>query len=76
MKTLSAIKAAHPEWKIILTTANFDEIVNCANCGKQIEFAGTYTSKECMTDNGAVGLPVCGKCYFDEAWYKNLKSGN
>ena len=45
---------------------DMNEIVNCAQCLKEIKIGDSYTSKEIHTDLG-FGFAVCSKCY-EEEW--------
>lgn len=40
--------------------------VNCAQCGREIKFGDSYTSKEIHTFSG-FGYSVCEECY-DKEW--------
>lgn len=41
------------------------EIVNCAQCGKQLPHGDAYCSLEVHSDGG-FGYDVCSKCYLGE----------
>lgn len=45
-----------------LFTDNLDEIIACADCGKKIRAADTFTSRTILTDLG-FGFMVCPQCY-------------
>jgi transcription elongation factor Elf1 len=45
--------------------AELDEIINCADCGKQVTYGDCYTSLTIHTNTG-MGYPVCEKCYEKE----------
>lgn len=45
-----------------LYTDNLDEIIVCADCGKQIRAGDTFTSRTILTDLG-FGFMVCPECY-------------
>jgi NAD-dependent SIR2 family protein deacetylase len=55
----------NPKWNLILMRHEMGELVNCAQCGKEIKFGDSYTSKEVHTHVG-FGYPVCDKCYEGE----------
>lgn len=57
------IKAKHPNWKI-LHTENMNTMINCASCGKELQYGDAYTAHCFNTDSGMFGLPICEKCYF------------
>lgn len=63
---LSEIKKAHPDWNVVLMSDDMEEEINCACCGKKFEFGFSYTSFKQLTDNKALGLPVCLECYKKE----------
>lgn len=63
--TLTEIKQLHPTWNVTAFTNDFEEVVNCCNCGKAIMFNDGYTSKQHFTDGGFFGLVECGVCYDD-----------
>ena len=50
---------------------DMNEIVNCAQCLKEIKIGDSYTSKEIHTDLG-FGFAVCSKCY-EEEWERKRK---
>lgn len=50
---------------------DMDEIVNCAQCLKELKIGDSYTSKEIHTDLG-FGFAVCSKCY-EEEWERKRK---
>lgn len=49
------------EWRIPLLPDDTDEWVNCCQCGKEIKFEDSYTSKEVHTNEG-LGYWVCKDC--------------
>lgn len=53
------------EWNTPLHTNDLNQIVNCAQCGKEIKFGDTYTSRQIHNAAG-FGYPVCGECYEKE----------
>lgn len=44
---------------------NMGKQIQCANCGKELLFGDSYTSRTIHTDMG-MGYAVCGKCYAKE----------
>lgn len=54
-----------PEGNIVLYSEDMDELINCAQCGKELSFGEGYTSKEIHTSVG-FGYPVCTDCYDQE----------
>lgn len=50
-------------WKLTLFSCNMDEIINCTNCGKEIEFGDGYTSQRYYSNNG-MAYSECKECYF------------
>lgn len=50
------------DWKISLYEVELDTLVNCCQCGKEIEFGETYTSQEIHTEHG-FGFMVCPECH-------------
>lgn len=69
-KTIDEIKKAHPDWKLVISSDNMDEVINCANCGKKLTFGESYTGIYETTSNGIFGLPVCEDCYFNKEFTK------
>ena len=65
-KTYDMITKEHPDWKIIVNTDDMNQEVNCASCGKKLQFGDTYTGINEVTNEGLFGLPVCETCYFKE----------
>ena len=60
---LSARKVSDEDNYVI--DADLYEIINCADCGKQITYGDCYTSLTIHTNTG-MGYPVCEKCYKKE----------
>lgn len=54
-----------PAKKIKLYTEDMDELVDCANCGKELKYGECYTSRTIHTDVG-FGYGVCENCYQKE----------
>lgn len=69
---LQEIKALHPDWNLKIYSEDMNEIVNCANCGKEIKFGNGYTSLRHFSNSGVFGLPVCKDCYHDELEERHL----
>ena len=44
---------------------DMDELVRCAECGKEIQFGRTYTSMLIHNQHG-IGYAVCPECYSKE----------
>lgn len=44
---------------------NLDRIINCANCGREVKYGETYTSRKYHNPLG-FGYPVCEECYVGE----------
>lgn len=59
------------DWECKAYCEDMDEIVNCAQCGKQLRFGHTYTSIEIQTSMG-FGYGVCEDCHLDEWERQNL----
>lgn len=72
MATRSEIRRKHPDWNVT-GLAPMSRLINCASCGKFIEFGHTYTSLEQTDDSGAFGLGVCGDCYAKEVRESEMK---
>jgi hypothetical protein len=53
------------EWHTPIYSEDMDEIVNCCQCGREIKYGDTYTSKEIHNGLG-FGYPVCSECYEEE----------
>lgn len=60
--------------KYLTYGADMEEIVNCAQCGKELKLGETYTSLEVHT-KGGIGYGVCEECYEKEQKRK-LENGN
>ena len=54
-----------------LANDDLEEIVNCAQCGKELKYGDCYTSLEIHTDMG-MGFAVCEDCY-EEEWQRRKK---
>ena len=52
-------------WHCVTYCEDLDEIINCVQCGREVEFGDTYTSKEVHTSIG-FGYSVCEDCYKKE----------
>ena len=52
--------------KIGLYSNNMNDIIQCINCGKELRFGDSYTSRRYHTGMG-FGYCVCHNCY-DEEW--------
>ena len=59
------------EWNVKTYSRNMKERINCAQCGKEINFGDCYTSLEIHTEIG-FGYAVCEKCYAKE-WKRREK---
>lgn len=53
------------DWTIFLYCDDMDMPVNCACCGKELDFGSTYTSRKIHTRHG-FGFPVCPECHEKE----------
>ena len=51
-------------------SADMEEIVNCAQCGKKVKFGDCYTSQEIHTEYG-FGYAVCKECHRKE-WQRRV----
>lgn len=60
------------EWHCPVSCDDTDEIINCCQCGREIKFGESYTSKE-IQDDYALGFRVCDKCHVDE-WRRKVES--
>lgn len=54
--------------------AELEEIVNCVQCGKAVEYGETYTSLE-IHDLIGLGFAVCKDCY-DQEWKRKVEARN
>lgn len=52
------------DWRCPLM-AELDAKVNCANCGKEVVYGDTLTSRTIHNHIG-LGFPVCESCYSQE----------
>jgi hypothetical protein len=52
-------------WNVSCYEADMTTIVNCAQCGDELEFGETYTSRQIHTEIG-IGFGVCKACYEKE----------
>lgn len=53
------------EWNTPLFTEDMSEVVNCVQCGKEVEYGKCYTSLE-VHNNYGLGFAVCEHCYDEE----------
>lgn len=51
-----------PAVNVKLIAMDLDEHVDCANCGKDMEYGDGYTSRT-IHNNAGLGFPVCEDCY-------------
>lgn len=54
-----------PAVKPALYVEDMEQVVDCANCGKELKFGDTFTSKTIHTHIG-FGYGVCESCYEQE----------
>ncbi len=52
-------------------TSELKDVINCANCGKKVEFGDTYTSLTIHNEIG-LGYCVCEECY-EKEWKERSK---
>lgn len=65
-KTLEYEEYTVPDdWKVKTFSTDMEEKVNCAACGKLMEYGDGYTSRTIHTKNG-FGYVVCEDCYKKE----------
>ena len=50
------------DWNCPLLPRSFQAAINCANCGKAIQFGKSFTSIEVQTAEG-LGFWVCKECH-------------
>jgi hypothetical protein len=50
------------DWHVSTYSENMDEVVNCAQCGREMTFGIGYTSRRVHT-TGGFGYMVCEGCY-------------
>ena len=60
--------------KISLYSNNMNEIIQCINCGKELIFGDSYTSRRYHTEMG-FGYCVCHNCY-EEEWELEVAYNN
>lgn len=58
-------------WNVKTYSSNMKEKINCAQCGKKVEFGNCYTSLEVHTNIG-FGYGVCRRCY-EKEWRRREK---
>ena len=59
-------------WNVKNYSSDMDEIVNCAECGKEMKYGEGFCSRLIHSDMG-FGYTVCTECYFEESLLENLK---
>ena len=59
-------------WNVKTYSDDMEEIVNCAQCGKELPYGETYTSLEVHTHTG-MGYAVCEECNKQE-WQRRRSS--
>lgn len=57
---------------ISLYSNDMNQIIQCVNCGKEIRFGDSYTSRQYHSEMG-FGYCVCDQCYKKE-WELELKA--
>ena len=60
--------------KISLYSNNMNDIIQCINCGKELRFGDSYTSRRYHTEMG-FGYCVCHNCY-EEEWVLEVAYNN
>jgi hypothetical protein len=53
------------DWNVSLYEKDLSNIINCAECGEQIEFGDAYTSATIHNDYG-LGFSICFGCHEEE----------
>lgn len=48
-----------------LFETDMNELVQCASCGKELDFGSCYTSRIYQTEHG-FGYSECEECYFEK----------
>lgn len=58
-------KFISPAKRLVFFTKDMDKVIDCTNCGEELIYGKSYTSK---TIHNHIGLawPVCGECYEKE----------
>ena len=51
------------DWNVSLYEKNMEKMVNCAECGKPIKYAQSFTSQRIYDDDGLFGYAVCRECH-------------
>ena len=51
------------EWHVSLYEDDMDNIVNCANCGKELRYGNGFTSQEYHEQQFGFGYIVCEDCH-------------
>lgn len=62
-------------WHCLAVCFQDQEIVNCANCGKQLPFGHTFASRT-IKNKKNVGYGVCPECYSKEYFAVQIMNGN
>jgi len=57
--------------RLALYSNKMEELIDCADCGKELEYGDGYTSKAIHTEMG-FGYSVCEDCYDRELKAKEL----
>ena len=55
------------------TKASVNTKINCANCGKEVEFHNSFISHEIINENTRKGFPVCELCRIKEIYNNSTK---
>jgi len=50
----------------VIYTSDMEEMVICAQCGKEAVFGDMYTSRELHTKGIGLAVAVCENCYAEE----------
>lgn len=59
-------------WNVKTYSDDMEEIVNCAQCGKELPHGESFASLEVHAAMG-IGYSVCGECYKQE-WQRRRSS--
>ena len=54
------------DWNCKTYSHDLDEIVNCAQCGKELKMGDTFCSLELHIPIIGFGYAVCEDCHYDE----------
>ena len=61
-------------WNLAYKQIDWDEVVNCCQCGHELHFDECYQSMQIL-DNDGLGYGICEQCCFEIEWPERIAAG-